>query len=473
MNTHSEQTHKIHIPRLVVAAVQGRSGKTTFTIGLQRALWERGLLLQGFKKGPDYIDPSWSTFASGVPCRNLDAVMMTKDQILHSFCTHAADKDIAVIEGAMGIFDGLDWQGGNSTAELAYTLQAPVILVVNTTRITRSVAAIINGVVNFDERINIAGVVLNQVARPRHLNIMRKSIEEYCGVPLLGALPKAKDVEIPDRHLGLIPAAEQDALQSRIDGLAKLVSDHVDIDALLDIAKAAPPLVDPLQTPQREVIEERVKIGVFKDRAFSFYYPENLEALENEGAELVYLDAMKDSLPDLDGLYIGGGFPEVFAQELQDNLAMRNAVKKASEAGMPIYAECGGLMYLVKELVSENNHYKMAGVFDCTVAMEKRPVGLGYAFQRVTAENPLFTENTRVVGHEFHHSRVHFPEGAAPQKYGFITERGKGIAEQNGVLCDGLVSNRTLATYHHFHAASSTEWAERFLQLSRAFHKNK
>lgn len=474
MNRETEQLHTIHIPRLVVAAVQGRSGKTTFTIGLQRALRERGLLLQGFKKGPDYIDPSWSTFASGVPCRNLDGVMMSREQILHSFITHACDKDIAIVEGAMGIFDGLDWQGSNSTAELAVTLQAPVVLVVNTTRITRSVAAIINGVVNFDPRVRIAGVVLNQVARPRHLNIMKKSIEEYCNVPVLGAIPKAKNVEIPDRHLGLIPASEQDALQDRIDGLADLVRQHVDLDAVLALADAAPDLADPLPQRARVTAAAPVKIGVFRDRAFSFYYPENLEALAEEGAELVTIDALHDSLPaDLDGLYIGGGFPEVFAAELEANVSLRTAVKAASQNNMPIYAECGGLMYLVRELVSENNHHQMAGVFDCSVAMEKRPVGHGYAIQRATADNPFFAEGARVVGHEFHHSRVHFPDEAPAVRCGFATERGKGIAEIDGVLSDGLVSQRTLATYHHFHAASSDEWARNFVALAREFHKNK
>lgn len=398
MNINTEQT-QYQIPRLVVAAIQGRSGKTTFTIGLQRALRERGLLLQGFKKGPDYIDPSWSTFASGVPCRNLDAVMMTKEQIIHSMCMHGKDKDIAIVEGAMGMFDGLDWQGSNSTAELAVTLQAPVILVVSSNRITRSVAALINGVVNFDKRVKVAGVVLNQVARPRHLNIMTKCIEEYCDIPLLGALPKTKDIEIPDRHLGLIPANEQDALHSRIDRLGKLVSDHVDIDAILEIAKAAPTLVDTIPAHPVIEIESKVRIGVFKDRAFSFYYPENIEALEAEGAEIVYLDAMNDAhLPNLDGLYIGGGFPEMFAAELESNETMRNDVKQASEKGMPIYAECGGLMYLVKDLVSENNHSSMVGVFDCSVAMEKKPVGHGYSIQRATKENPFFSRKYRIEG---------------------------------------------------------------------------
>lgn len=473
MNTNTEQT-QYQIPRLVVAAIQGRSGKTTFTIGLQRALRERGILLQGFKKGPDYIDPSWSTFASGLPCRNLDGVMMTKDQIIHSMCTHGKDKDIAIVEGAMGMFDGLDWQGSNSTAELAVTLQAPVILVVSSNRITRSVAALINGVVNFDKRVKVAGVVLNQVARPRHLNIMTKCIEEYCDVPLLGALPKTKDIEIPDRHLGLIPANEQDALHSRIDRLGKLVSDNVNIDAILEIAKAAPALTDTM--PKRPMIEikETVNIGVFKDRAFSFYYPENIEALEAQGADIVYLDAMNDAhLPDLDGLYIGGGFPEMFAAELEANESMRRDVKNASENGMPIYAECGGLMYLVKDLVSENNHNSMVGVFDCSVAMEKKPVGHGYAIQRTTKENPFFPENIELKGHEFHHSSVRFADGQTVPPCGFETKRGKGLVTINEIPFDGLVYKNTFATYHHFHAASSSIWAENFVKMAHKFHKNK
>lgn len=471
----TEQNTQLHIPRLVVAAVQGRSGKTTFTIGLLRALRERGLLLQGFKKGPDYIDPSWSTFASGVPCRNLDAVMMSKEQILHSMCTHARDKDIAIVEGAMGIFDGLDWQGSNSTAELAYTLDAPVVLVVNTTRITRSVAAIINGVVNFDKRIKVAGVVLNQVARPRHLDIMTKCIEEYCDVPLFGALPKTKEVEIPDRHLGLIPASEQDALQLRIDGLGRLVEEHVDINAILRAAKAANPIVDPLAGRQREVVKKDVKIGIFRDRAFSFYYPENIEALEDNGAEIVEMDALHDTaLPqDLDGLYIGGGFPEMFGEELAANTTMRSSVKAASENGMPIYAECGGLMFLGSELVSENNHQPMVGVFDFALTMQKKPVGLGYAFQQTTEANPFFPAGVEIKGHEFHHSKITPKNAPETYTYGFETKRGKGLVETGEGLRDGIVKNNTFATYHHFHAVSSPLWAKNFVALAREYHRNK
>lgn len=463
-----ERTNTIHVPRIVVGAIQGRSGKTTFTIGLLRALRERGLLPQGYKKGPDYIDPSWSTFASGVACRNLDAVMMNREQIIHSVCSHSDKADISVIEGAMGIFDGLDVEGSNSTAELAYLLEAPVILVVSGQRITRSVAALINGVVNFDPRIHIAGVVLNQVARPRHLNIMTQAIEKYCDVPVLGALPKTSDIEIPDRHLGLIPATEQDALHSRVDKLARLIMDNVDVDKLIDIANKAPDLVDVAAEPVQIKIKDEVRIGVFRDRAFSFYYPENLEALEKEGAKLTFINALKDtSLGDIDGLYIGGGFPEMLAEQLVLNDGLRKAVKEAAENGMPIYAECGGLMYLSREIVSEKNRYPMAGIFDCEVIMEKRPVGHGYAIQKATAASPFFTTGMQVLGHEFHHSRVRFSEDAVIPECGFKTERGKGLVEVNEQLYDGLIYKNTMASYHHFHALSSPVWAQKFVELCK------
>jgi cobyrinic acid a,c-diamide synthase len=465
-----EQTQTVYVPRLIVAAIQGRSGKTTFTIGLLRALRNRGLLPQGFKKGPDYIDPSWSTFASGLACRNLDAVMMTNEQIIHSVCAHAQSADLAVVEGAMGIFDGLDWQGSNSTAELAVLLQAPIVLVVSGQRITRSVAALINGVVNFDKRIHVAGVVLNQVARARHQNIMTQAIEAYCDVPLLGALPKTKDIEIPDRHLGLIPATEQEALHSRVDRLGKLIEDNVDIDAILQIAKAAPPLTESL--PQTKPIEvgDSVRIGVFKDRAFSFYYPENFESLEAQGAEVVPLDSLNDPhLPELDGLYLGGGFPEMLGEELAANKSLREDVRHAADDGMPIYAECGGLMYLSEEIVSEKNHYPMAGVFHCNVVMGKRPVGHGYSTQRVLEGNQYFPTGTIVKGHEFHHSHVEFAENAQIPEFAYETTRGKGLYERDSVRFDGMLYKNTLACYHHFHALTSQEWAKNFVILAKEY----
>lgn len=461
---------EVQIPRLMVAAIQGRSGKTTFTIGLLNALKRRGLAVQPFKKGPDYIDPSWATVASGIPCRNLDRVMMTPEQITHTFCQAARDKDLAVIEGAMGIFDGLDTEGSNSSAELAHLLATPVLLVVSGQRITRSVAALVNGVVQFDPRIRIAGVILNQVARPRHERIMRGSIEKYCDVPILGALPKAADIEIPDRHLGLIPAGEQDALLSRIDRLGSLVAEYCDLDRIIELAHSAGVLSDPLPPAEKIILADPPKIGVFRDRAFSFYYPENLEALEEAGAELVMLDAMTDgALGAIDGLYIGGGFPEILAAELEANVPLRRAVRDAAEAGMPIYAECGGLMYLSQAIITDEGRYPMAGVFPFDVSMEKRPQGHGYAIQETTEANPFFPQGLEVRGHEFHHSMVRWPKAEDRGTYGYLTKRGKGARMSALEARDGLVYKNTLAAYHHLHARSAESWAPSFVAKARAY----
>lgn len=457
------------LPRIVVGAIQGRSGKTTFTIGLLRALRDMGYVVQPYKKGPDYIDPSWATYASGQKSRNLDAFMMSDDQILHTLVQGSKNADLSVIEGAMGIFDGLDVEGSNSTAQMAKLTKSPVILVVSGQRITRSVAALVNGVIAFDPEIQIAGVVLNQVARPRHLNIMTKSIEKYCDVPILGALPKSLDVEIPDRHLGLIPAHEQESLARRIEALGALVRDNVNIDEVLEIARTAPPLRDPIEIKTRSRSEGKPKIGVFQDRAFSFYYPENLEALQAYGAELVFLNSVEDeSLEGLDGLYIGGGFPEVMAEEISANSAMRQAVKDFAEAGKPIYAECAGLMYLSEAIENERGTFPMAGVFPGHVRMEGKPQGHGYSIQRVQKGNPYFEEDTILRGHEFHHSRYLFEEKQVESScFGFQTERGHGMVELDEQKLCGLIHKNTLATYHHMHAASCPEWAEAFIKIAK------
>lgn len=456
-------------PRLMIAAIQGMSGKTTVTIGLLKALRDRGLRVQPYKKGPDYIDPSWATIASGVPCRNLDAIMMKDEQLIHSLCSQSGRADLAIVEGAMGIFDGFDIDGSNSSAELAHLLDIPIILVVSGQRITRSVAALINGVVQFDDRINIAGVVLNRVARPRHQRIMTGAIEKYCQVPILGTLPKGDDIKIPDRHLGLVPAGEEAELLSRVDRLGELVEEHLDIDWLLAIAKSAPPIEDPGGGTIQVDLPRRPKIGVFQDRAFSFYYPENLEALEEAGADLVTVNAFTTTDVDgLDGLYIGGGFPEVMAADLAANESLKASVKKAADKGLPIYAECGGLMYLSQGIRTAEGYFPMCGVFPCEIEMTSKPQGHGYAFQRIRTNNPYFTPGDLIPGHEFHHSRAVWPEGVDPanQAFAFETERGKGLAVVNGITYDGLVYKQVLATYHHYHAAAQALWAENFVKLA-------
>ena len=470
----NENELNINIPRVLVGAIQGRSGKTTFTLGLLKALVDRGLAVQPFKKGPDYIDPSWMTFASGQQCRNLDLFMMGADRVRSSFVRNSQGFDISVVEGAMGLFDGLDVDGSNSSAELAYTIDAPVILVVNCTRITRSVAALVNGVTGFDKRIQIGGVILNQVARARHENIMIESIKKYCDVPVLGVLPKNKAVEIPDRHLGLIPAGEQDMLHTRIETLGNLVKENVDLEALLQVAQNARPLeLSDAQKAQIVVdthnrVTDKVKLGIVRDKAFSFYYPENIEALEDAGAELVAVDALHDGkLPDdICGLYIGGGFPEVMAEEISANRSLLEDIKAKADAEFPIYAECGGLMFLSRNIIDGEVVYPMTGVFDCDVEMTAKPQGIGYTIQKVLPGNPFYAEGDTVIGHEFHNSRV-VNMGESLQ-YGFATERGKCIKPG----FDALVYKNTMAGYHHLHVYGAPEWADNFCNLARIWKEN-
>ncbi len=459
-------TNNYDISRLLVGAVQGRSGKTTFTLGLLKALVDRGLKVQPFKKGPDYIDPSWATFASGQQCRNLDLYMMGSDTVRRSFIRHSQGFDISVVEGAMGLFDGLDVEGSNSSAELAYTIDAPVMLVVNCTRITRSVAALVNGVTGFDKRIRIGGVILNQVARARHENILMQSIERYCDVPVLGVLPKSKTIEIPDRHLGLIPAGEQDMLHNRIELLGNLVKENVNLEQILQVAGSAAPLEFSGELMRPEVKADRVKIGVMQDKAFSFYYPENLEALEDAGARLITVNSMEDEkLPDVDALYIGGGFPEVMAEEIGRNQSLLTDIKKHVEDEMPVYAECGGLMFLSRNILVNDHVYPMVGVFDCDVEMKPKPQGIGYTIQNVLAGNPFYPEGFQVVGHEFHNSQiVNMGENL---RYGFATQRGKGIVSGY----DGLLYKNTLAGYHHLHASAAPGWAEQMVHLAEWYQK--
>lgn len=445
-------------PRLVIAACQGRSGKTTITLGLLNALKKRGIKVQAFKKGPDYIDPSWHTFASGVESRNLDAFMMTKNNIINTFVNNSQNMDISIVEGAMGMFDGLDVEGSGSTAEVAHMIDAPVILVVNCLRMTRSVAAIVNGAVNFDSRIKIAGVILNNVARKRHENILKDSIEKYCNVPVIGIVPKSGDISIPGRHLGLITAGEQEEIQELVDKLGEIVEENIDLDKLIEIADSASNLTlteDHVSFKKKE----KVKIGVLKDKVFSSYYPENLEALEANGAEIVIINSLKDNkLPDINGLYIGGGFPDVYAQQIEENSGLRNDIKDKIEAGLPVYAESGGLMYLGKTLIVDNKSYEMVGALPYDIKMEKKPQGHGYTISKSLKDNPFIPEGTIVKGHEFHNtSLINLQEDEIT--FAFDVQRGNGIKG----LKDGIVYKNCMVTYVHSHVASTPEWAEGFI----------
>jgi cobyrinic acid a,c-diamide synthase len=429
--------------------------------------------VQPFKKGPDFIDPSWLSEAAGRPCRSLDAFFLATDEAMRrAFVRGAAGADVSLVEGNHGLYDSLEEDGGGSTAAAARCLAAPIILVVNTARMSRSVAALVHGYQTFEPGTRLAGVVLNSVAHSRHEAKLRSAIERHCGIPVLGALPRSEAVAIPDRHLGLVPRAEDEMLIPAIEACRQAVERHVDLAAVLDLARAVPPiplLPEPAEAPGslpggEEQSAGRARVGVIRDRAFSFYYPENLEALAGAGAELVFIDALgAPRLPDVHALYIGGGFPEMFMEELAANRGLRQDIRAAAGGGLPVYAECGGLMYLARRLVWGDRAAEMAGVLPCDVEMTARPQGHGYVLAEALDGNPFMPAGSPVRGHEFHHSRViNCGEGVATA---YRLLRGNGL----GGGRDGLVYGRVLAAYTHLHAAGSPAWARGLVARARCY----
>jgi cobyrinic acid a,c-diamide synthase len=472
------------IPRVVIAAPYGRSGKTTVAVGLCAALAARGLIVQPFKKGPDYIDPSWLTEAARRPCRNLDPFLMGEDVVVAAFARGSRNADLALIEGAMGLYDGADLDGTGSTAALARWLAAPILLIVNAQRITRSIAALVQGYQRFEPNTRIAGVILNNVARARQQTLMTQAIEKYCGIPVVGVLPRDPALAIPDRHLGLIPRGEDDALVPVIAAARDAVLANFDLDAIWRIAggsgrggdketrgQGEQPRTSNLE-PQFAIRSSQFAIGILRDRAFSFYYPENLEALQDAGAELVFVDSLRDAhLPALDALYIGGGFPEVFLRELEANASLRTEIRAAIEAGLPVYAECGGLMYLARSITWRDQRGEMVGALPFDVVMTDQPQGHGYVELHVIAENPLFARGTRVRGHEFHNSKIDLTgfQNLSGLTCAYRVTRGHGIDGAH----DGILYKNVFASYTHLHALSTPEWATAFVNRARVCSLNR
>jgi cobyrinic acid a,c-diamide synthase len=451
-------------PRLLLAALRGGAGKTTLTLGLLAAWRDQGRRLVPFKKGPDYIDPAWHALAAGGPSHNLDPFLMEGDQILALVARHAQAADGILIEGNRGLYDGLDAQGTSSTAELAKALATPVVLVVDCTMRTRTTAALVLGCQHFDPLTPIRGVILNQIARPRHETLIRSAIEHYCGLPVLGALPRLKCAVFPERHMGLVPPQEHAKALKAVDTARDLAQRYLDLDGLWQVASQAPPLPEAQVSEPLPVAGEPVTIGIIRDSAFQFYYPENLEALEQQGARLVEINALEDPLlpPQLDALYIGGGFPETHARQLSENLSFRNAVKTAARAGLPIYAECGGLMYLGEAITTQGEKHPMVGLFPYEFIMDKRPQGHGYTILEVARDNPFFPPGTLLKGHEFHYSRIQ-PEPGPQENLVFKVTRGTGLGGQR----EGLVYHNVLATYTHLHALGSPLWAPALVRRAR------
>ncbi|MDR3599132.1 MAG: hydrogenobyrinic acid a,c-diamide synthase (glutamine-hydrolyzing) [Desulfosporosinus sp.] len=465
-----------NVPRLVIGAPHGRSGKTTFTLGLLRAFAQQGIAVQPFKKGPDYIDASWHTAAAGCICRNLDSFFMRKQEICSSVRNQSLEKNITIIEGAMGLYDGLDLQGSSSTAEIAKVTRSPVLLVVDATRMTRSIAAMVMGYQHFDPDVQIVGVVLNKVAQARHEKMAREAIEEFCKIPVVGAIPKDVNLCIPDRHLGLVTNREMPETDKLLDYLADVISKHVDLPQVLALARSAPELPQFGETlilnlanykPENKALTP--KIGIIQDAAFSFYYPENLEALKSMGADVIPINALLDSqLPeDLDGLYIGGGFPEVFAAELEGNKLLRGEIRRAGEEGLPIYAECGGLMYLGRSILTPSRNFEMVGLLPFDTQMETKPQGHGYTIMKANSDQLWFDEETEIKGHEFHNSRL--INLALDIKFGLTVKRGHGI---DG-LHDGISYKNVFGAYNHIHALGCPEWAERMVKLATIYNQTR
>lgn len=445
------------LPRIIIAAPHRSSGKTTLTIGLCKALTDSGFNVQPFKKGPDYIDPMWHSAATGNDCRNLDYFMMGEETILDSFRKSAKGADISIIEGNMGLYDGMESDGKGSTADLARLLKAQIILITDASSMTRSIAPLINGFQRFEPDITITGVILNKISGARHESKLRATIDHYCDVEIIGAIPRSGDVGISQRHLGLKPAREDEQALARINAIGNLIKNYVNLEALARIAKSSPALPDLNCAENAPYPNPNVKIGIARDRAFTFYYPENLEALRMAGAELIPFSPMHDTrLPEVNGLYIGGGFPEVFMEELEANKDIRRNIKQVIEDGIPAYAECGGLMYLARNISWNSITRNMVGALPCDIVMHEKPKGHGYIRLQTTG-NSWLNGDLEIRGHEFHYSEV---QNLGDVKFAYRLLRGKGV---DGVS-DGIVYKNVIASYAHLHSLGSPDWAYEFIK---------
>jgi cobyrinic acid a,c-diamide synthase len=447
------------IPRLVVAGMSGDSGKTMLALGLLLMLRDQHDL-RAFKKGPDYIDTAWLTWASGRPARNLDTYLMGFPGSLAAFARSATRDGINIVEGNRGMYDGADSTGTHSTAELAKLIRAPILLLVNASKVTRTAAAGVLGCQTLDRETHIGGVILNQVASARHERVLRDAIESICRLPVMGVLPRAAgDVLLPARHLGLLTPCEHPRLEEMSTNLLALVQGRLDIEGILALARAAPALAATPPAPSPPGNACGINIGVLKDSAFSFYYPDNLEALEQGGASLVPISPLTArTLPaGLNALYIGGGFPETHGAALAANHEFLAALRTAAQSGLPIYAECGGLMLLSRAILWKGTRYPMSGVFSFEVEVFPSPQGHGYVELLVDQPNPFFPQGVSIRGHEFHYSKIVAAE--TPYRSVCAVRRGTGCGQGR----DGLIQGNVWASYTHIHALGTPEWAQGLL----------
>lgn len=459
-----------NIPRILIAGTHSGVGKTTLSTAIMACLAGRGYRVQPYKVGPDYIDPGYHNAATGRVSRNLDCWMLGEETVRELFIRSAADAHLSIVEGVMGLYDGLGSTSAGSSAHVAKTLNAPVLLVLDVRSMARSAAAVVLGYQQMDPGVRLAGVILNRVGSQRHYRILKEAIEDTCRLPVVGYVPRQAGIELPERHLGLLPTAEKAGLADHIEAMAGVVEEGIDLGQIVALAREAGtcPVPSARVFPEKET-DCSARIGVVRDQAFNFYYQDGLDLLEALGAELVECSPLKEGgLPgDLHGLYIGGGFPEMFLEVLSQNEQFKRDLKSAAGSGMPIYAECGGLMYLASSIADFNgNEYPAAGLLPGRCRMEKKRAALGYITATALHDNILCSRGTSLRGHEFHYSTLEFL-----QQYNSayrLTKWGEDPARE-----DGVVAGNILASYVHLHFAGCPGAAARFINHCEEYRRNK
>lgn len=456
---------------LYISAAHKSSGKTTLSVGLAAALTRRGETIQAFKKGPDYIDPLWLQKATDRPCYNLDFNTMSSPEIEGMFAQHLTGADMALIEGNKGLYDGVALDGHDSNAALAVLLKAPVILVIDVVGITRGIAPLLMGYQSFGPEVDIAGVIFNKVGSSRQEEKLYESVVRYTDLTVLGSVPRHEALLAPERHLGLVPPEESGVAYERINELAMMMEKYVDIDRLVEISQLAvpPERLEPVTVA--DTISHDIRIAVARDSAFGFYYADDLDALKATGADLVFFNTLEDKkLPSADGLFLGGGFPETHMKSLQDNKSLRLDIKMAAENGLPIYAECGGLIYLAKNISWKGEQAEMVGFIPGSVIMHDRPQGRGLVKLRETGKglwpkSGLDEDPVTIMAHEFHYASLeNLPDATI---YAHEVLRGHGIDGVN----DAIVLNNVQAGFCHHRTTSRNDWALRFVDFVRCCKK--
>ena len=439
-----------------ISAAHKSSGKTIISLGLCRAISNLNSKVQSFKKGPDYIDPIWLAKASHQPCYNLDFFNMSSEEILDLYNNHSATSDVSIIEGNKGLFDGMSVDGGDANADLAKSLNLPVILVIDTNGMTRGIAPLLQGYQKFDHGVNIQGVILNKVGGNRHESKLINAIEHYTDLKVYGSVQRNKELDIDERHLGLIPANEDDKSEIKINRISEIIADSINIKKILSDT----PNNIVSQSKPRESIPSSLTIAIPRDAAFGFYYQDDLALFEKLGTKISYFDAIRDSkLPECDGLFIGGGFPEMSLEELSSNKSLLTDIQNKINAGLPAYAECGGLMYLTNNIEFLDRSFPMVGVINANTVMMQRPVGRGYVEIEPTDSHPWKDVSRKISAHEFHYSRLE--NIATDYEYAYNVLRGVGIINKK----DGIITKNLLATYSHLRSVGGNLWVQQFIEF--------